>query len=154
MTPLKMSTNGAPAAFAFAIPGAIRAGTPALIAEEDVYTTHVHADDLARAVVAALYRGRPSRAYNVADDSDMQMGTWFDTVADAFHLPRPPRISWEAAERQIAPALLSFMSESRRLSNTRMKRELRLRLLHPTPHAMLAKIAPRELTRQLALPIA
>ena len=55
----------------------------------------------------------------------MKMGAWFDTVADAFHLPRPPRVSWETAERQIAPALLSFMSESRRLSNARMKRELR-----------------------------
>jgi nucleoside-diphosphate-sugar epimerase len=127
--------------------------TPALVADDDVYTNHVHADDLARAVIAAIYRGRPNRAYNVSDDSDMKMGGWFETVADAFHLPRPPRISWEAAERQIAPTLLSFMSESRRLSNARMKRELRLRLMHATPHAMLAQVAPRELTRQLALPI-
>jgi len=81
------------------------------------------------------------------------MGAWFDTVADAFHLPRAPRVSWEVAERQIAPTLLSFMSESRRLSNARLKRELRVRLAHPTPHAMLAQVAPRELTRQLALPI-
>lgn len=131
----------------------LKHGTPALAPDDDVYTNHVHADDLARAVIAALYRGRPSRAYNVSDDSDMKMGAWFDTVADAFHLPRPPRISWEAAERQIAPALLSFMSESRRLSNARLKRELRLTLAHPTPHAMLKAIAPRELTRQLALPI-
>ena len=77
-----------------------------------------------------LYRGRPNRAYNVSDDSDMKMGAWFDTVADAFHLPRPPRVGWEEAERQIAPMLLSFMSESRRLSNARMKRELRVRLRH------------------------
>jgi len=131
----------------------LKHGTPALAPDDDVFTNHVHADDLARAVVAALYRGRPGRAYNVSDDSDMKMGAWFDTVADAFHLPRPPRVSWETAERQIAPALLSFMNESRRLSNARMKRELRLRLLHPTPHAMLAQVAPRELTRQLALPI-
>ncbi len=54
---------------------------------------HIHADDLARAVVAALYHGRPNRAYNVSDDSEMKMGAWFDTVADAFHLPRPPRVA-------------------------------------------------------------
>jgi nucleoside-diphosphate-sugar epimerase len=132
----------------------LRHGTPALVADDDVYTNHVHADDLARAVVAALYRGRPNRAYNVSDDSELKMGAWFDTVADAFHLPRPPRVAWEEAERHIAPALLSFMSESRRLSNARLKRELRLRLAHPTPHAMLAEVAPRELRRQLALPIA
>ena len=75
----------------------LKHGTPALAPDDDVYTNHVHADDLARAVVAALYRGRPDRAYNVSDDSDMKMGAWFDTVADAFHLPRPPRVSWETA---------------------------------------------------------
>jgi nucleoside-diphosphate-sugar epimerase len=112
-----------------------------------------HADDLARAVIAALHRGRPNRAYNVSDDTELKMGAWFDMVADAFRLARPRRIAWESAEREIAPALLSFMSESRRLSNARMKRELRLRLVHPTPHAMLAEVAPRSLTRQLALPI-
>ena len=76
---------------------------------------------------------RPNRAYNVDDDSQMKMGDWFDAVADAFHLPRPPRVSWEEAEQRIAPMLLSFMSESRRLVNARAKRELRLRLAHPTP---------------------
>jgi nucleoside-diphosphate-sugar epimerase len=128
-------------------------GTPALVPDEDVYTNHIHADDLAHAIVAALYFGRANRAYNVCDDSEMKMGAWFDTVADAFHLPRAPRVSWDDAERLIAPMLLSFMSESRRLANARMKRELRVRLRHPTPHAMLAQCAPRELRRQLALPI-
>ena len=131
----------------------LRHGTPALAPDDDVHTNHIHADDLARAVVGALYRGRANRAYNVSDDSEMKMGAWFDAVADAFRLPRPRRISWEEAEREIAPSLLSFMSESRRLSNARLKRELRVRLAHPTPHAMLAQTAPRELRRQLALPI-
>ncbi|MGH8801876.1 MAG: NAD-dependent epimerase/dehydratase family protein, partial [Casimicrobiaceae bacterium] len=131
----------------------VRQGTPALAADVDVYTNHIHADDLARAVVAALYLGRPNRAYNVNDDSVMKMGAWFDAVADAYHLPRPPRVSWEDAERQIAPMLLSYMSESRRLSNRRMKRELRLCLHYPTPQVMLAESAPRTLRRQLALPI-
>ncbi len=131
----------------------LRQGTPALNADDDVFTNHVHADDLARAVVAALYLARPNRAYNVSDDSEMKMGAWFDAIADAYQLPRPPRVSWEDAERQIAPMLLSFMSESRRLSNLRMKRELRLRLRHPTLAAMLAEAAPRTLRKQLALPI-
>ncbi len=131
----------------------LRQGTPALDAADDVYTNHIHADDLARSVVAALYLGRPNRAYNVSDDSEMKMGAWFDAIADAFQLPRPPRVSWEAAERKIAPILLSYMSESRRLSNQRLKRELRVRLRHPTLAAMLAESAPRTLRRQLALPL-
>ncbi len=131
----------------------IRQGTPVLRAEDDVFTNHIHADDLARAAVAALFRGKPNRAYNICDDAELKLGSWLDTVADAFHLPRPPRVSWEEAEVRIAPTLLSFMSESRRLINTRMKRELRLRLEFPTPDVLLANIAPRALKKQLALPL-
>jgi nucleoside-diphosphate-sugar epimerase len=131
----------------------IKQGAPVLAPDEDVYTNHIHADDLARAAVAALFRGRPNRAYNVSDDSELKMGHWFDSVADAFHLPRPPRVTWDEAEHRIAPMLLSFMSESRRLSNERMKRELRLRLLYPTPQVLLKEVAPRDLKKQLALPI-
>jgi len=131
----------------------IKQGSPVLVPEDDVFTNHIHADDLARSAVAALFHALPSRAYNVTDDAEMKMGGWFDLVADAFHLPRPPRVTWEEAEQRIAPMLLSFMSESRRLSNARMKRELRLRLKYPTPHRLLDEIAPRDLRKQLALPL-
>ncbi len=129
----------------------IKQGTPLLVPEDDVFTNHIHADDLARAAVAALFHGRANRAYNVTDDAQMKMGSWMDAIADAFHLPRPPRVTWDEAEQRIAPMLLSFMSESRRLANRRMKEELRVRLAFPTPHVMLAKVAPRELKKQLAL---
>jgi len=131
----------------------IRQGTPVLAADDDVYTNHIHAGDLARATVAALFRGRANRAYNASDDAEMKMAGWFDLVADTFRLPRPPRVGWDEALTRIAPLLLSFMSESRRLSNARMKRELRVRLAYPTPQALLSEIAPRELRKQLALPI-
>jgi nucleoside-diphosphate-sugar epimerase len=129
----------------------IRQQTPVLDPDEDVYTNHVHADDLARAAVAALFRGRRNRAYNVCDDAELRMGAWFDAVADAYGMPRPPRVSWEDAEHRIAPILLSFMSESRRLVNARMKRELRVKLRHPTPQPMLDEIARRDPRRQLKL---
>jgi nucleoside-diphosphate-sugar epimerase len=131
----------------------IRQGTPVLVAEDDVFTSHIHADDLARATVAALFHGRPNRAYNVTDDAQLKMGAWFDMVADAYQLPHPPRVTWEEAEQRIAPMLLSFMSESRRLTNERMKRELRVRLRHPTPETMLCEVAPRDRKRQMALPL-
>jgi nucleoside-diphosphate-sugar epimerase len=131
----------------------VRQGTPVLSADHDVYTNHIHADDLARAVAAALFLGKPGRAYNVADDAEMKMGAWFDAVADAFKLPRPPRVDWEEAEARVAPMLLSFMSESRRLVNARMKRELRVKLRYPTPQDLLDEVAPRDLRKQLALPL-
>jgi nucleoside-diphosphate-sugar epimerase len=131
----------------------IAQGTPVLAAEDDVFTNHIHADDLARATVAAMFHGRPNRAYNVTDDAELKMGSWFDAVADAYRLPRPPRVSWEEAEQRIAPMLLSFMSESRRLANDRLKCELRVRLLFPTPDTLLSGVAPRDLKKQLALPL-
>ena len=131
----------------------LKQGTPVLRSEEDVFTNHIHADDLARAVIAAAFRGKPNRAYNVADDAQLKMGGWFDAVADAFHLPRPPRVSWDEAEARIAPLLLSFMSESRRLANARMKRELRLRLKYPEPGVLLEDLARRRPKKQLSLPL-
>ncbi len=107
-------------------------GTPVLEPADDVFTNHIHADDLARACVAALHRGLPQRAVHVCDDSEMRMGDYFDLVADLSSLPRPRRILREQAQRELSPLQLSFLSESRRLDNRRMKRELRLRLRYPT----------------------
>jgi nucleoside-diphosphate-sugar epimerase len=112
-------------------------GTPVLNTEDDVFTNHIHADDLARACVAALLRGAPQRVYHVSDDSALKMGDYLDQVADAAGLPRPPRISRADAGRALSPLQMSFWSESRRLDNWRLKTELRLVLRYPTPaHAL------------------
>ena len=108
-------------------------GTPVLAEGEDVYTNHIHADDLARACVLALWRGRPQRVVHASDDSALKMGDYFDLAADLYGLPRPPRVTLGQAREQLSSALLSFMAESRRLDNRRLKTELRLRLRHPTP---------------------
>jgi len=118
----------------------IRQGTPGINACEDSYTNHIHADDLARISVAALQRGKACRAYNASDDSQLKMGEYFDLVADVYSLPRVPRISRAEAQRVLPESLLSFMNESRRLTNQRMKRELKVRLLYPTVMDMLASM--------------
>ncbi|WP_325346653.1 NAD-dependent epimerase/dehydratase family protein [Xylophilus sp.] len=107
-------------------------GTPVLAAEDDVYTNHIHADDLARACVAALWRGRPQRVVNVCDHTALRLGDYMDFTADLYGLPRPPRIARAEAERALPTTLLSFMGESRRLDNARLARELRVPLLYPT----------------------
>ncbi|MES2317656.1 MAG: SDR family oxidoreductase [Pseudomonadota bacterium] len=106
-------------------------GTAALLAADDVYTNHIHADDLARIVALALFRALPGRIYHAVDDSRMKMADYFDTVADAFDMPRPPRVARAQLENSVSPMLLSFMSESRRLRNDRIKRELGVRLRFP-----------------------
>ncbi len=105
---------------------------PVLAHADDVFTNHIHADDLARACALALWRGASQRIYHASDDSQLKMGAYFDLAADLYGLPRPPRITREQARAQLTPLTLSFMRESRRLDNTRLKRELRLALRHPT----------------------
>ncbi len=114
-------------------------GTPVLCAEDDVHTNHIHADDLARACIAALHRGRPQRVVHASDDTTLKMGDYFDLVADLAGLPRPPRIDRAAAHAQLSPAGYSFMSESRRLDNKRLKAELRVALRYPTVREGLAR---------------
>jgi len=107
-------------------------GTPAILPEQDVYTNHIHADDLASILVTSLEAGAARGVYNASDDGPMKMGDFFDLVADRAGRARPPRVSRREAARLLPPDLFSFMSESRRLSNRRMKAELGVRLHYPT----------------------
>lgn len=118
-------------------------GVPALIAADDVFTNHIHADDLAAACIAALSHGGNCRTYNVVDDSDLRMADYFDRVADAFALPRPPRLPYDALEQRLSPLQMSFMGESRRIGNRRLKKELKLRLAYPTVTEGIAEAVSR-----------
>jgi nucleoside-diphosphate-sugar epimerase len=117
-------------------------GLPVLRAEDDVYTNHIHADDLAAIVAAALRSPQASGTYNASDDSSIKMGDWLDFLADRAGLARPPRVSRLDAPRLLPPEMLSFMSESRRLTNERLKAQLGVRLRYPTVADGLASIGP------------
>ena len=108
-------------------------GTPVLAAADDVYTNHIHADDLARACALALFKGKPRRSYHASDDSQLKMGDYFDLAANLLSLPRPPRLPRAELARVLSPTQMSFLCESRRLSNARLKNELGLRLAYPSP---------------------
>ncbi len=110
----------------------LQRGTSVLQAEDDVFTNHIHADDLARACCLALWRGQAQRVYHVNDDTVLKMGDYFDWAADFYGFPRPTRISRAEAAIEIGAMQLSFMSESRRMSNQRLKKELRFSLRYPT----------------------
>jgi nucleoside-diphosphate-sugar epimerase len=107
-------------------------GMPALADKDDVYTNHIHADDLAAIALAALGEDAPPGIYDASDDTQMKMGDWFDLVAARLGLPKPPRISRKEAAQSIPAGVLSFMGESRRLVNRKMKDVLRVNLSYPT----------------------
>ncbi|MEO8142613.1 MAG: NAD-dependent epimerase/dehydratase family protein [Betaproteobacteria bacterium] len=110
----------------------LRAGRPVLCDADDVYTNHIHAADLAAICARALEDDAPLGTYNASDDTQLKMGEWMDLVADRAGLPRPPRIARAEAAGRLPPELFSFMSESRRLDNTRLKRVLGATLRYPT----------------------
>ncbi|HZH06412.1 MAG TPA: SDR family NAD(P)-dependent oxidoreductase [Lautropia sp.] len=111
---------------------------PALLPQDDVQTSHIEAEDLARLTRIALMRGRNQRKLNVVDDSALPMGEYLDMVARWAGLPLPPRVDRETLLASVSPMRASFMSESRRLCNLRMKRELKLPLRYPTVADFLA----------------
>ena len=117
-------------------------GLPLLQEAEDIYTNHIHADDLASMARCALARGRPGRIYNAADESALKMGEYFDLIADRLGLPRAPRLPRDEIVQRLTPAMLSFMGESRRLTNARIKRELGVRLEYPDVATALDVVLP------------
>ena len=118
----------------------VRRRAPALVARDDVFTNHIHADDLARACALTLWRGQTMRAIHINDDDSLPMGDHLDRVADRCALARVPRLTREQAQERLTPLQMSFLTESRRLDNTRMKRELKLALRYPTIDAALASL--------------
>ena len=118
----------------------IQAGTPALPPAEDAYSNHIHGDDLARLVCAAVYHGKPQRIINVCDGGETKMGDYFDEVADAMALTRPPRLSANELQKIVSPILWSFMRESRRVTNARLP-ELKTPLRYPSVAHFLKTIS-------------
>lgn len=116
----------------------VRRRVPALTPADDVHTNHIHADDLARACLLALLRARPLRTINVNDDDQAPLGEYLDRVAALAGLRPVPRLTREQAAHELSPMQLSFLGESRRLVNRRLKRELRQRLRYPTIEAAFA----------------
>jgi nucleoside-diphosphate-sugar epimerase len=109
----------------------IRKGLPVLRVEDSPYTNRVHADDLARACLAAMERARSGSIYNVSDGHPSTMTDYFFRIADLAALPRPPQVTRGEAEHVLSPGMLSFMKESRRLTNEKMLDELGIQLHYP-----------------------
>lgn len=96
------------------------------------WTNRIHADDLATAACAAMQRGAPGRAYNIADGHPSTMADYFTRCARLLGLPDPPRVPLAEARRRLSPALMSFLDESKRLRNRRMRDELGVVLRYPS----------------------
>jgi nucleoside-diphosphate-sugar epimerase len=106
-------------------------------------TNRIHEEDLADICVAAAKVGTRYRVYNVSDGTESNMTEYFYTLADHFNLPRPPAVDWQEAEQKLSKGMLSYLRESRRLDNSRMLKELDIKLQYPNLKQALSKIDPK-----------
>ncbi len=119
----------------------LRRGTPILAQQESPFTNRIHADDLAQVCLAAMRRGRAGEAYNVSDGHPTSMSDYFNSVADALGIARPPVVDRNTAERLLSPSMLSFLSESKRIVNRKMLGELGVKLQYPNLASGLAALS-------------
>lgn len=108
----------------------LQAGEPVLREAESPWSNRVHIDDLARACLAARAR-RADGVYNISDGHPSTMTDYFNRVADALGLPRPPQITRAQADTVLSDGMHSYLAESKRLDNRRMREELGVEPLFP-----------------------
>ncbi len=121
----------------------IRSGEPIVRRDEAPYTNRIHVDDLSALSVAAMRHGLSGRVYHACDGRPGNMTDYFHRVADAAGLPRLPEIPLAEAEGRLSLGLLSYLRESRRLSNRRAREELGVTFRFPNLDAGLADCLPR-----------
>lgn len=102
----------------------LQRGEPIVREDEAGISNRIHIDDLVSACVAALANQEARGAYNVTDGSAISASTFFKCVAEIAGLPPPPQVSMEEAQLTFSVERLSFLNESRRVSNERMRRHL------------------------------
>jgi nucleoside-diphosphate-sugar epimerase len=116
----------------------VRKRLPVLREEESPWSNRIHIDDLVAACLAAADQDLGGRIYNVSDGNPTTMTDYFNRLADLLKLARPPQISMDRAREVMGAEILSYLTESRRLRNTRMRVELGVTPRYPTLAAGLA----------------
>ena len=116
----------------------IRQGLPILREADCPYTNRIQVDDLITACRAAMERGEPGAAYNVADGHPSTMADYFARIAAAAGLAPPPTVSREEAAEKLSKGMQAFMNESKRLDNRRLREELGVELRYTELEAGLA----------------
>jgi len=109
----------------------VRAQEPVLREQESPWSNRVHIEDLARACIAAGEHSCPNAVYNISDGHPTTMTDYFNRVADALGVERPPQISLAQARTEFSEAMQSYLAESKRLDNRRMKEELGVAPYYP-----------------------
>ncbi|AUH66333.1 SDR family oxidoreductase [Paracoccus zhejiangensis] len=120
----------------------LRAGTARRIIKPGQVFSRIHAEDIARVLMASIRAEGPGAVYNVCDDDPAPPQEIIAHAAALIGLPLPPAEDFATAE--MTPMARSFYAESKRVSNAKIKRELGINLLYPDYPSALAAILKAE----------
>jgi len=109
----------------------ITSGEPIVNAADSGYTNRIHAEDLSALCVEALLENVASGIYNCCDGQPSTMNDYFTKVADALNYPRPEEISLLQARQQLSEGMLSYLAESKRISNKKLLSHFNTKFKYP-----------------------
>lgn len=109
----------------------IAKGIPVVSEHECGFTNRVHADDLARACIAVMNKANHGQVFNATDGKPGKISEYLQAAAKVIGLPPLPEIGMAQAKQELSPGMLSYLSESRKISNRKLLNELNFELLYP-----------------------
>jgi nucleoside-diphosphate-sugar epimerase len=116
----------------------IKSGEPIVRLNEAPWTNRIHADDLAQACLLAMSSTVRNEILNISDDHPSSMTDYFNAVADYAALDRPPQLPLDVALKSLSAGMQSYLQESRRIDNAKMKSVLGVQLKYPDLQSGLA----------------
>jgi nucleoside-diphosphate-sugar epimerase len=109
----------------------MRKSEPVVREDEAGISNRIHVEDLASACLAAVMNPEARGVYNITDGNSISATTFVRKLAELANLPDPPQVSMVEAQLTFTPERLSFLNESRRVSNERMLKHLGVKLKYP-----------------------
>ena len=109
----------------------LAAGTPVVRPAECGFTNRIHADDLVQVLSSAMCRGEDQQIYNASDGCPGKVSEFLQAAAHEIGLPRLEEIGMQQACEKLSQGMMSYLLESRRISNKKMLSELNIRLRYP-----------------------
>ena len=104
---------------------------PVVNATECGYTNRIHADDLAHVAIAAMLADRQYEIYNATDGTPGKITEYLQAACEILGEDPLPEISMQQAREQLSAGMLSYLGESRRISNEKMLNDLKITLSYP-----------------------
>lgn len=109
----------------------IRAGKPVLKQEESPWSNRIHIDDLVRVCIACLSDKGRNQVFNVSDGSPSTMTDYFLQIARVFGIDEPEQVGMERARELFSAEMISYLSESRKISNAKLLSSLGIGMRYP-----------------------